>query len=140
MLHGTAEIDPTRLYSLSEAASFIPSPRQGKKTHLVTLHRWRREGRLPCECRQMGGRRFYFVWGSVLLRLLHADTCPEWNGRTPDERERAVIAAEKRRAEIAPRTQRRRRNDAQHEPTPRPTGRPRRPRHDQSERPPGPGV
>ena len=93
MTHSITEIDPGRLYSFSEAARLIPSCRQGKNLSLRTLHRWRTAGRIEAVCRQSGGRRFWFAYGSALLAFLSADQAPEWHGRTPTERRRAIERA-----------------------------------------------
>lgn len=85
-----AEIDPRKLYSMAEAASLLPSVRPGKRVHLNSLRRWRRDGLLRCERIAHN----WFVTGQELLRFMHLDKM-EWNGRTPKERQKEIDAAER---------------------------------------------
>jgi hypothetical protein len=90
------EIDLNRLYSFSEAAKLLPSNQAGKHVHLNSLHRWRREGRLNAVSRPAGKTRWWFVWGSELLRFMAVGEKPKWTGRTPAQRRRDVEAAKER--------------------------------------------
>lgn len=134
-------IEPGRLYSFSEAARLIPSPR-GEHTHRKTLHRFRLQGRIAGVPRHVNGLTYWFVYGSELLRFLAADQCPEWIGRTPAQREKAIAQAERHIEQLAPRTrERRRRTDAsEHESQARPASRPCRPHDGEPDEPPGEGV
>jgi len=80
-------IDPRRLYSFSEAARLIPSPRCGTHTAAKTLHHWRQEGLLQAECRQSRGKRYWFIRGAEILRLLGGPR--EFVGATPAQRRRS---------------------------------------------------
>jgi hypothetical protein len=71
MTDNAAEIDPNKLYPFAEVARLLPSCRAGKRLSLKTLHRWRLAGTLACVERRAGNsQRYYFCWGSELLRLL----------------------------------------------------------------------
>ena len=86
------DINPQGVYSLGEAAKFVPSTRRaGSCVHVRTLYRWVERGHLTAH-RPPNGYGLY-VSGAELLRLLHADKIPEWKGRTPAERNRACDAA-----------------------------------------------
>jgi hypothetical protein len=87
-------IEPNRLYSFAEAARLIPSPKAGKRTHLATMHRWRKNNRIAAQCRPSGGKRYWFILGSELIRLLGGPR--EFNGTTPAQRRRAHEAAMQR--------------------------------------------
>jgi hypothetical protein len=87
------DIDPKRLYSLTEAAAFVPSCVAGKRVHPKTLHRWRKEGRIKCQGRAAAGKTWWFVWGAELLRFLGAGELPEFNGRSPTQARREHQAA-----------------------------------------------
>lgn len=84
------EINPQGVYSFSEAAKLLPSCRSGKTMHLATLHRWRQQGRIKAH--RSPGRAWY-VFGSEILKLLHADEMPAWEGRSPAQRDRGHDAA-----------------------------------------------
>lgn len=58
-----------RLYAFAEAAALIPSPRGGHVS-AETLRRWRKEGRFAAVRRTVGGKRWWFVRGDELERLL----------------------------------------------------------------------
>lgn len=94
------DIEPHRLYSFAEAARLIPSSHAGKTVHIVTLRRWRAQGRFAAICRQAGKRRYWFLPGVVILALSRAQDV-EWQGRTPTERRSAVEAARKRFEELS---------------------------------------
>lgn len=64
------DINPDRLYPFAEARNLIPSCYAGRRLSLDTLHRWRERGLFKAEDRRVGGRRYWFVRGSELLRLL----------------------------------------------------------------------
>lgn len=95
MLDTSETITPGRLYPLAEAAILLPSCRVGKRVHIRTLHRWRMAGRLQCVERCSGGKTYYFVLGSEILRLLGGEQVVAWQGRTPAQRRRDFAAAER---------------------------------------------
>ncbi len=81
------DIDPNKLYPASEACQLIPSPIAGKQICRKTLHSWRLAGKVFCVCREVTPRRrYWFVWGSEILRFLQADK----KSRTPEQRQRAI--------------------------------------------------
>lgn len=88
-------IDPRRLYSISEAASLIPSCRKGKRTHPSTLRHWIKRGLLQAVKRVVGPDQCYwFIAGTEILRL--ADPPEEQvqqKQRGPKQREREYQAA-----------------------------------------------
>ena len=84
------EISPAGVYSFAEAAKLIPSCHGGKTLHLATLHRWRLAGRIKAH--RLPGRG-WAMFGSEILKLLHADEMPEFTGRTPSQRSRDIDAA-----------------------------------------------
>lgn len=90
-------IDPTRCYTLSEAARLLP-PRSGKQTSRTTLYAWRASGKLKCV--KLGN--YWVVWGSELLRLLGADEPPPPGPpvRTAKQRQRDYEAAVERAKEL----------------------------------------
>jgi hypothetical protein len=99
MTRSIDDVEPGRLYPLSEVASFIPSTHAGKKVHYRTLTRWRRQGRLNCQSRQAGdGRRHYFVWGAEIIRFLGGEQRPQLpkDYRTPTQARRDHEAAVER--------------------------------------------
>lgn len=51
------DITKEKLITLVEAAALLPSSRRGKKTHFVTLARWRKHGSrgVRLECVRVGG-------------------------------------------------------------------------------------
>lgn len=63
-------IDPQRLYSFSEIRDLVPSSRKGKRVSFDTLHRWRLDGKFSAVCRPSRGKRFWFAWGSEVMKLL----------------------------------------------------------------------
>jgi hypothetical protein len=69
------DIDPEQDYPFPLAARLISSPltRSGH-IHLSTLHGWRRHGLVQARQRQVGGRAYWLLSGSELLRLLRART------------------------------------------------------------------
>ncbi len=85
-----SEINPQGVYSFAEAARLLPSCQPGKSVHLATLHRWRDQGKIKAH--RSPGRGWYIL-GTELLRLLHADQAPEFVGRTPTQRNRDIDAA-----------------------------------------------
>ncbi|MDE2104069.1 MAG: hypothetical protein KGL39_42925 [Patescibacteria group bacterium] len=82
------EIDPGRLYSVAQARLFLPSPRGGCVLR-ATVYEYRARGLLKCVERVVSGRKWWFIWGSELLRFLGAGERPEWKGRTPAEEDRS---------------------------------------------------
>lgn len=98
-MHPT-DIDPHKLYPLAEAARLIPSPRPGVSTRPKTLRRWHQEKRIKLVARPAGKLKFWFVFGSELLRFLSADERPEWRGRTPGKRARDVEAAKRKARQL----------------------------------------
>ena len=89
------DIDPGKLYSLPQAARLVPSPYPDKQgINPETLYRWRIQKRMSCVCRKVGTKRFWFVWGSELLRAMGVTSPPPvFRGRTRGQRERDVAAA-----------------------------------------------
>jgi hypothetical protein len=63
-------IDPDRIYTLAQARDLIPSSYRNKRLSMETLHRWRLKGRFKATCRVEGGRRFWYVRGGELLKLI----------------------------------------------------------------------
>lgn len=84
------EINPQGVYSFAEAVKLIPSCHEGKTLHLATLYRWRIAGRVKAH--RLPGRG-WAMFGSEILKLLHANECPEWVSRTPAQRRHASEAA-----------------------------------------------
>jgi hypothetical protein len=62
-------IEPARLYSFSQARNLIPSPRGGR-VDVKTLHRWREAGVFQAVARTVFRRRYWFVLGSEIIRLI----------------------------------------------------------------------
>ncbi len=94
------EIEPGRLYSLSEASKLIPSSRAGKPLARQTLRRWAEEGSIRASPRKVGQKTAWFFWGAEILRFLRAAEAPAWEGRTPTQRRRADAAARKKLIEM----------------------------------------
>ena len=72
-------IEPARLYTIAEAAALLPCRIAGRKVHVDTVHRWRRQGRIACVCRRntpTGKAYAWWVLGAELLRLFAAGGCP----------------------------------------------------------------
>ncbi len=88
------DVDPARWYCFSEAAALLPSCRKGKRLNVATLHRWRREGRLPAEYRQSGDMRYWFVRGDELMKLIGGGKDhPPPTIRSPAQARRGLTAA-----------------------------------------------
>src|SRR5262245_15707606 len=71
------EIEPGKLYSLSQARLYIPSARQGRPPHRATLMRWIDEGLLKCQFRYTRKLRFAMLWGYQILDFLQATKLPD---------------------------------------------------------------
>jgi hypothetical protein len=110
---GIHEIDPQTAYTARQACAFLPSPSPAGLS-LRTWHRWRKQGRFRAI--QVGGR--WCVYGAELLKLLRAEQCPEWTGRTPTERAKAIEDAERELRQLAPRTRKRRKDSDATQPQP----------------------
>lgn len=81
------DIEPGRLYALRDVCSLVPSVMgRNCRLSLATVHRWRREGKLPC-VRLVG--RFY-VEGRALLALVERPAAQPPAPRTPGERARVA--------------------------------------------------
>jgi hypothetical protein len=94
-------IDPDAIYSLSEIPDFLPSSYRGKRLTLATLRRWLAAGLFQATCRMTPeGRRFHYVRGSEILKLI---------GARPTRRRAPrcdPVAADARFAALRPGTQR----------------------------------
>ncbi len=96
-------IDPERDYAFREACRMIPSPRGGTIS-IRTLWRWHGQGLFRAECRTRGRRRFWYLKGSELLKLLELEQvsgpapapAPIHRMRTPAERRRGYERAMQR--------------------------------------------
>lgn len=69
-LRSAESIQPTQLYSFVAACNFIPSALGDGPICLATLHNWRVEGRFAAEYRPVGKRKFWFVRGEQILKLI----------------------------------------------------------------------
>src|ERR1700681_3316558 len=88
------------LVSFSEAAALIPCPRRGKRTHIATLHRWVRSGRIQAVCQQRGKVRYWFLTRAELERLCEGEKAampaePLPRMRSPAKRQRDIDRAMK---------------------------------------------
>lgn len=63
------DIDPDRLYPFAEACKLIPSS-QGGTINLRTLYRWKNRKVIKAECRKVVTRKFWFLRGSEIIRVL----------------------------------------------------------------------
>jgi hypothetical protein len=70
----TVEIDPYRLYPFAEAARLIPSCQAGKRLNLKTLHRWRLAGKVKAVARESRDRRYWFLPGHEVARLINCES------------------------------------------------------------------
>ena len=90
------QIDPDRLYTLTEASRLIPCSVAGKRVSLDTVYRWRSRGKLRCVRCAANGR--YLVRGSVLLDLFSEDAPPASAPPTSAERRARRLATARRLA------------------------------------------
>lgn len=91
----TPAIDPSRHYTLAEAARHVPSAFVGrKKISVSTLHAYRKQGRLKCRAVQTTGSRvYYLVMGADLIEFIET----EYLG-TPQQKRQSKLARARARA------------------------------------------
>jgi hypothetical protein len=88
-------IDATKLYPFAAACRLMPSPLGKKHLSIETLHRWVASGTMQAEFVERGSRRYWFVRGSELLRLMQTTkhTIPGAPAVRSESRRSAAIEA-----------------------------------------------